>query len=160
MIPTKTRRGFLATTACSGACLLASAVVSKGEEASKAEGQRTTLDFESLAYCTADCSPERCPFHKASLADDREFKAQVAAKWQKKLGRSVPLEEVFCFGCKVPPAKQGHGVKTCTVRACVVERKLVSCAHCPELATCQRELWTNYQDFRAKVLEIQKQVLG
>jgi hypothetical protein len=145
MIPTKTRRGFLATTACSGVCLLTSAVVSRGEEG-------------SLAYCTADCSPDRCPFHKASLADDREFKAQVAARWQKKLGRSIPLEEVFCFGCKVPPARQGHGVKSCTVRACVVERKLASCVQCPDLATCQKELWINYPDFKKKVLEIQKRV--
>jgi hypothetical protein len=159
-MPTKTRRGFLATTACSGACLLASAAGARGEERSKAEGPRGAPDLEALAYCSADCRPERCPFHKASLADDREFKSQVAARWQKKLGRSVPLDEVFCFGCRVPPAKQGHGVKTCTVRACVVERKLVSCVRCPELATCQKELWTNYPDFRAKVLEIRRQVRG
>jgi hypothetical protein len=160
MIPAKTRRDFLATTACSGACLLASAVASGAQEGAKPGGRGEARDLDSLSYCCAECTPERCPFFKATLTDDREFKLKVAAGWQKKFGRSFSPEEVFCFGCKAPLEKRNHGVRACTVRACVVDKNLASCAHCRDLTTCQKELWINYPKLREKALEIQKQVLG
>ncbi len=157
MMSTHSRRGFLATSACSCACLLAARAVSSQPEDQPGQPK---LDFDTLAYCCAVCTPEACPLYKASLSDDLEFKKKVAARWEVKLGRPVAPEEVFCFGCKVAPARQGPGVRACTVRPCVLERTRVSCAHCRELASCRKELWINYPDFREKVLKIQKNVLG
>ncbi len=160
----KTRRDFLTTTACSGVCLLACHALARGEERPKDEAapgpKPTTPDFGALAYCLAECTPESCPLLKATLADDREIKARVAERWQQKLGRRVAPEEVFCYGCKTPLEKQGPGIRACTVRPCVLERKLVSCAHCRELASCQKELWLNYPEHRKRVLAVQRQILG
>ncbi len=159
MTSTNTRRGFLATSAGSCACLLAPRVLSSEPE-DKPGADQPKPDFATLAYCCAVCTPERCPLYKASLLDDLEFKKKIAARWEVKLGRRVAPEEVFCFGCKAEPARQGPGVRACSVRPCVLERKVVSCAHCRELASCKKELWINYPDFRARVLRIQKDLLG
>ena len=125
-----------------------------------AGGRGEAPDFEKLTYCCYECKPEQCPLLKASLANDLQVKQEFAAKWREKYGREFTAEEVFCFGCKVEPARQGYAVRSCDVRACVLEKKLVSCAHCRELADCKRALWLNYPDFRKAVLEIQKRVLG
>ena len=158
MTRSETRRRFLTTATCSGGCLLAPALARRGLFG--AEGDTKPYDFDKLTYCCYECKPEQCPLLKASLANDAEGKKEIIAKWREKYGRDFTPDEVFCFGCKVEPARQGFAVRNCDVRACVVEKKLVSCAHCRELADCKRQLWVNYPKFREKVLEIQKQVLA
>ncbi len=158
---TRSRRSFLETTTLCGGCLLAAGLASRAAaEETAAPAESKAPDFEKLTYCCYECDPKQCPLLKASLANDLEVKKEFAGKWKDRYGRDFTPEEVFCFGCKVEPARQGYAVRNCDVRACVLERKLVSCAHCPELAGCQRRLWVNYPKFREHVLGIQRQVLG
>jgi hypothetical protein len=154
------RREFLGAAACTGSCLLLGSFVPRaGAAPAKAEGEKT-YDFDTLAYCCYECRPERCPIGKASLSNDLEEKKKIAVKWREKHGREFSAEEVFCFGCKVEPAKMGFNVKSCDVRACVLAKGIVSCAHCRDLEDCRRSLWINYPKFRDHVLAIQKNVLG
>jgi hypothetical protein len=154
----RTRRTFLGSAACTGGCaLLASATASlHGAE----EAPKKTHDFEKLTFCCFECRPELCPLLEASLGNDLEYKKKEAEEWRKKYKRTFAVDEVFCFGCKTEFEKQGANIKACTVRACVVGKGLVSCAHCRDLAACQQSLWVNYPKFRERVLGIQKDVLG
>jgi hypothetical protein len=151
------RRGFLGAGVVGGSCVVLCplARLARGADADEADPPPEKLpDFDQLTYCCFECTPEMCPLLKASLENDLEFKREQAAKWKKKYGRDFSLDEVFCFGCKVEPARQGEGVKRCSARVCVIERGLTSCAHCAELPTCQRNLWVDYPAFRKHVLGI------
>jgi hypothetical protein len=153
------RRTFLGTAACAGGCALLGALA-KGADGEGQAPPKKSYDFDKLTYCCFACKPEQCPLLKASLNNDPEGKKQTAAEWREKYKREFKPEEVFCFGCKVEPVRLGFNVKNCDVRACVIGKGLVSCAHCRELATCQKALWVNYPKFREHVLGVQKDVLG
>jgi hypothetical protein len=147
-----TRRQFLQVGGACGVCALCGGLARAGETGE--------YDFEKLTYCCFECDPEKCPTLKATLEDDVEYKEKTAVEWSKRYEREVSADEVFCYGCRVPEDKMSLLVKRCDVRQCVLDKGLVSCAHCPDLATCQRNLWTSFPDFRKRVLEIQKKVLA
>jgi hypothetical protein len=158
MIKTLSRRDFLGAAGCAGGCALLSSAAARVHGAQ--EASKKTYDFDKLTYCCYECKPEACPLLKASLGNDLEFKRKQAAQWSEKYKREFSPNEVFCFGCKVEAAKLGANVKACSVRACVIGKGLVSCAHCRELTTCKQPLWISYPKFRERVLGIQKDVLG
>jgi hypothetical protein len=133
MIRIQNRREFMEATACTGGCLLLGPLASRAG-ADSGGAQKKTYDFSKLTYCCYECKPDQCPLLKASLANDLEYKKKEAAKWRERYRREFTLDEVFCLGCKVEPAKQAYNIKACDVRSCVIEKGLVSCAHCRELA--------------------------
>ncbi len=153
------RRDFLGTAACAGCCALLSSLTAPARGAESA-GEKKAHDFDKLAYCCYECDRKRCSLLEASLTDDLEAKRKRAAFWREKLGREFTPAEVFCFGCKAEPERLGFNVKSCDVRQCVLEKKLISCAHCRALTDCSRKLWVDYPKFREQVLAIQKDVLG
>ncbi|MBN1925240.1 MAG: T9SS type A sorting domain-containing protein [Prolixibacteraceae bacterium] len=69
---------------------------------------------------------------------------------------SLPCSyEAACPGCR---SDQPYGqLDACTVRICVQEKGLPSCAHCADLATCNKKLWVNYPGQRTFALQKQKQ---
>lgn len=56
-----------------------------------------------------------------------------------------------CGGCRA------NNSLTCTTRACAIAKGLLSCAHCSELANCNKELWINYPGQRQFALAKQKE---
>jgi hypothetical protein len=158
MTKIQNRREFIGA-ACGAGCLALCASGLRAETPS-GEGEKKKHDFAKLTYCCFECREDRCPLLKATLSNEVELKQREAAKWRERYGREFAADEVFCYGCKVEPAKQAYNTKACDVRACVIKKGLVSCAHCRELVECQRKLWVNYPKFREAVLAIQKDVLG
>jgi hypothetical protein len=145
----------------------------RGDEAAAGTGAAVPAlpDFSRLTYCCYECTPEQCPTLKATLANDtaakakqlevwRDKQADKVAAWEKEKGRAMTVEDVFCYGCKEEGARLSPVAAQCTARACVIERKLVSCAHCDELETCQKELWVSFPKFRTHVLGIRKALLA
>ncbi len=62
--------------------------------------------------------------------------------------------DTACVGCR----DDNTGARlTCTVRNCVIEKGLPSCAHCDKLATCDKELYVNYPGQRNYALNKQTQ---
>jgi hypothetical protein len=157
MSPLQNRRDFLGTAACTGSCMLLACFTARTLGADATADAKKTYDFDKLTYCCFECDRTQCPLLEASLSNDLEAKKKQAAVWREKFGREFSPEEVFCFGCKVEPARQGFAVKHCDARQCVIDKKLISCAHCPELKDCARKLWANYPKFREHVLAIQKE---
>ena len=48
----------------------------------------------------------------------------------------------------------------CTVLQCCVERKFDSCVQCQKLASCDKELWKNWPDFRKQMEKLQQAYLS
>ena len=172
MVSRDDRRRFLGATFCAGGCALVGPLATRLTGAEQAPKPKI-LDFRKLTCCCYECKPEVCQLLKASLSNEErhqlspaqlrtleEGKKKAQANWRERFKREFSTDEVFCFGCKAEPAKLGYAVKACDVRACVIGKGLVSCAHCRELADCQRQLWVNYPKFREHVLGLQKQALG
>jgi hypothetical protein len=152
------RREFIEAGTLTSGCVLLGCLASRVRAAD--ETPKKSYDFDELTYCCYECKAEQCPLLEASLGNDLEYKKGEAAKWREKYQREFSFDEVFCFGCKVESGRLGFNVKSCVVRACVLGKGLVSCAHCGELAACQKPLWTNYPKFREQVLGIQKDIRG
>ena len=172
MTTTTSRRGFLEAAGVAGGCLVLCPLLRDDEAVAGAATSTSALpDFSKLTYCCFECKPEQCPTLKATLANDpagkakqleqwREKQPAKVAAWEKAKGRAMTADDVFCHGCREEGDRLGPVAQGCTTRACVIERKLVSCAHCDELETCQKELWVNYPKFREQVLGIRKALLA
>jgi hypothetical protein len=77
-------------------------------------------------------------------------------KIEETYGLEFDEEQAICYGCKELDKPEGVVLKKCDVRPCAREKKLDSCIECDDLATCDKELWTRFPDFRQKVLEMQE----
>ncbi len=161
------RRAFLQAGVLAGGCLAFCPLLVRGAEDddAKAQGDRQEKDKdkdknkkteqyvfdETMAYCCAQCT-ERCPF----LSRDPEVRRQKAADLTKKLGREITPEQLTCSRCRVDDSRVFANVRACPIRKCVLDQKLLSCAHCVELPTCARA----NQLTRERALTIQRVVLG
>jgi hypothetical protein len=56
-----------------------------------------------------------------------------------------------CGGCRTDETLN------CTVKDCAIEKEMPSCAHCSELADCDKDLWINYPGQRQYALNKQKE---
>lgn len=61
-----------------------------------------------------------------------------------------------CGGCRSenPTAPFAQG---CSVRICAIEKEIISCGLCIELATCDKSLWATYPSMREAALNYQSQ---
>jgi len=85
-----------------------------------------------LAACGLHC--DECEAYIATQTHDRERALRVAEKWGKEFGDGTPfpVESTVCDGCLTESARRGGYCGQCAVRACAIERKLPSCAHCDD----------------------------
>jgi hypothetical protein len=148
------RREFLEASVLAGGCLALCPLLARageGETAARDERERYVFD-ETMAYCCAECTPEKCAF----LSHDPEIKRQKALELSQKLGREITPEQVTCSRCRVAEEQAFPGIQGCPIRKCVLEKKVLSCAHCEELTTCTR---ANHLTLE-RALTIQRVVLG
>jgi hypothetical protein len=139
----------------SAGCVLCAFPLLAEEEKKKEDA---LLDLSQYTYCGYQCKPD-CPLLKATLENDIEAKKKVYEEWKMKerYGFDFDPEKVVCWGCKVEEKKIGYIVKQCPVRSCAVEKKLESCIQCPDLKTCDQELWKNFPKFKENVIKMQEQ---
>jgi hypothetical protein len=160
MMDCASRREFLKQCAqlASAGCVLCSIPLFAEEETAKGAAP---LDLTEYTYCGFRCEPD-CPLFKATKENDIDAKKKVYEEWKMKesSGLDFDPEIVSCWGCKVKEEKMSLIVKKCTIRPCAIRRKLESCIQCPDLKTCDQELWKNFPDFKKKVEEMQKQYLS
>ncbi len=113
-------------------------------------------DPKKMNYCGYTCTPE-CPLYQATTENNSELKKKAydAFKMKEKFGVEFDPDKIFCWGCKTDKPL-GMSVTSCTVRKCALEKKYDACIQCPDLVTCNKELWTSYPKFKEKVIEMQK----
>ena len=87
--------------------------------------------YEMISYCGLDCSA--CPAYLATQADDMDALARVAVEWGEQFGIKITPESILCDSCKTGEGARRSGYcSTCGVRACAVEREVITCAHCDD----------------------------
>jgi hypothetical protein len=147
------RREFIESGAVAGGCLLLLCPLLARRGAAKAQPTPEAYVFdETMGYCCAECTPAKCKW----LSDDMEFKSAKARELSEKYGKKIAPEEITCSRCRIPANRTPAAIKGCPTRACVIERNLLSCAHCRELPECKRANPVT----RARALAIQRVVLG
>lgn len=156
------RREFIRQVTCAGICccfLLHRKKVSSMKDIFHIKDEEKP-DPEKLCYCGYVC-PEDCPFLKGTLDNDVELKKEAYTSWQIKERFDVEFdpEKIFCYGCKSEGKPEGIVLTNCTVRSCVISKKLDCCIECDNLTECTEDLWTRFPEFRKSVIEMQKKYL-
>ena len=138
------RRKLLRAGACAG---LGLALGSSGLSCcprcvSESQAVRLTDDeYAMFGYCCIECN--KCDAYVATRNNDDELRAKVAKQWKMK------AEEVNCNGCK-----SGKALFNCEAKECAVKKRLPTCAHCREFASCDKEFWARSKDLKQKVREM------
>lgn len=157
------RREFLkkGSQACVACCFLCFGSESKAISKYVFNNFAEPIDPKNLNYCGYKCPPD-CPFLQASEKNDTELKKEVYEKWQLKERYNIEFEpdRIFCFGCKNKEKPEGVELLNCTVRQCVISKKLDCCVECHDLSGCQKELWSRFPEFKKQVIEMQKQYMA
>jgi len=83
-----------------------------------------------IAYCGLVCS--ECPAYVATQADDSEALQRVAAEWGKETNTPLTAADCLCDGCLSDSDRLFGYCSKCKMRACAMERGMVTCAHCDD----------------------------
>jgi hypothetical protein len=154
------RREFLKSCSQAGLCcgFLLCSLNSRAEEEDTEipKEKKEPPDPEKLTYCGHQCNM-KCDLYKATVENDLELKKKVHKEWQFKEQHGVDFDAdiVFCHGCKVEDKPKNLILNKCTVRKCVIEKKLASCIQCKALKKCDQELWTRFPKFKEHIEKIQ-----
>jgi len=93
-----------------------------------------------VAYCGLTC--QGCPIYWATWEEDLEkqykMRIAIARLGQEHYGVEMLPEEITdCDGCRTENGRLYPGCMKCEIRACARERKVETCAHCPDYA-CEK----------------------
>jgi hypothetical protein len=95
---------------------------------------------EMAAYCGLTC--QGCPIYWATREDDpekkRKMRVAIAQLGKEHYGVDMRPEEITdCDGCRSEDDRLYPGCKKCEIRTCAKQRKVETCAHCPDYA-CEK----------------------
>jgi len=82
-----------------------------------------------IAYCGLYCN--KCGVFIATQKNDLEEKKRIAERWTKSLNTSFKPEDITCDGC-FSKRLSAWCTRICKIRPCAEEKKVKTCAHCPE----------------------------
>jgi hypothetical protein len=88
-----------------------------------------------LAYCGIDCGA--CPAYVATQNNDDALRAETARKWSALYKAERKVEDINCDGCLGDSGRLFVYCGACEVRKCALERKVATCAVCPDYS-CPR----------------------
>lgn len=83
-----------------------------------------------IAYCGLNCS--KCEARAATLENNDDKRAEVAAKWTKIYKTDISPEQINCTGCKDDGVKFFFCERMCEIRKCCRSRKIENCAACDD----------------------------
>jgi hypothetical protein len=114
-------------------------------------------DLKSFTYCGYKCTVQ-CNLYRATIENNNELKKKAFEefKFKEKYNVDFDADRVFCYGCKPKDKPLSVNVSACTVRKCVLEKGYDCCIECKGLTACDKELWKDFPQFKAKVIEMQK----
>ncbi len=89
-----------------------------------------------LSPCGLDCLA--CPALIATRNNDMEALGRLVVEWERQFGFKGKPEDARCTGCLSEGVKIGHCAE-CAMRLCALQRKLATCADCPDYG-CAKNL--------------------
>ncbi len=90
---------------------------------------------KKTAMCGLTCS--ECEAFLAAQNNDNELRKKIAVKWEAEYHQPIKPEDINCVGCTTLEGAHISYCGLCEIRACGLQRKLSTCAACPEYA-CQK----------------------
>ena len=87
-----------------------------------------------IGCCGLDC--EKCDARIATATNDHVLREKTAALWSKLNGVPITPEMIHCTGCRVAGAKTPFCDSLCSIRSCVRDKGLGTCAECPQMSAC------------------------
>ena len=103
----------------------------KGDEVKKEEGKKEKI----IAKCGLVCS--ECPAYIATQKNDDALRAETAKKWSEMFKADIKASDINCDGCQSESPRLFNYCATCEIRKCAREKKVSTCAACPEYS-CQK----------------------
>ncbi len=116
----------------------------KGQEGQK-EGE---TEKKIIAKCGITCS--ECPAYIATQKNDDALRAETARKWSEMFKADIKAADINCDGCQSDGPRLFNYCASCQIRKCAREKKVATCAACPEYS-CQK-----LDEFLAQVPEARK----
>ncbi len=104
----------------------------KGDEVKKEEKKE---EKKMIAKCGLVCT--ECPAYIATQKDDDALRAETAKKWSEMFKADIKAENINCDGCQSEGPRLFHHCNECEFRKCAREKKVSTCAACPEYA-CEK----------------------
>jgi hypothetical protein len=121
----------------------------KGDDVKKEEGKKGE---KMIAKCGLVCS--ECPAYIATQKNDDALRAETAKKWSEMFKADIKPADINCDGCQSESARLFSYCQTCEIRKCAREKKVETCADCPEYS-CEK-----LDAFLAQVPEARKVLEG
>ena len=90
---------------------------------------------DMTAICGLDCGS--CEARLATVRNDDELRAKVAADWSKLNGVDITPDMIRCEGCRGEGVKSVYCEALCPIRQCAIKKGKKSCGFCSELQSCK-----------------------
>lgn len=92
-----------------------------------------------IAYCGLNCA--ECPAYLATQSGDPAALEHVAAEWRVAFNApEITAAGIICDGCLATIGGRLAGYcGMCEIRACALERNMVTCAFCPDYGCARLE---------------------
>lgn len=88
-----------------------------------------------IGCCGLDC--EKCDAEIATITNDNALREKTAALWTKLNGVTVTPEMINCTGCRTDGVKTPFCDSLCSIRKCVREKGIETCADCAKMDGCR-----------------------
>lgn len=88
-----------------------------------------------IACCGLDC--KECDARIATITNDDVLREKTAALWTKLNGVRITPEMINCTGCRTEGVKTPFCDSLCSIRNCVREKRLDTCADCAKMDGCE-----------------------
>jgi hypothetical protein len=105
----------------------------KGAEVKKETDKEK--EKKMIAKCGIVCS--ECPAYVATQKNDDTLRAETARKWSEMFKFDIKAADINCDGCSSDTGRLFNYCNVCEIRKCANEKKLATCAACPEYS-CQK----------------------
>jgi hypothetical protein len=90
---------------------------------------------EMISFCGLLC--HECGALIATLNDDDQKRAEVAAQWTKEFHKEFKPEDINCFGCLSEDKPVFGYCQICKIRSCARAKSVINCAYCDDYACDQ-----------------------
>jgi hypothetical protein len=109
------------------------------------------MESKIISYCGITCS--ECDAYIATQAKDTAELERVAAAWREEYKADFSAAAIMCDGCTATEQPLCSHCSECGVRACAIDRGVISCAYCEDYGCETIEGFLSHASGLRQVLE-------
>lgn len=96
--------------------------------------ERCKKSSQLMGCCGLDCG--KCDARIATVTNNGALRKKTAALWTKLNGVTIKPEMINCTGCRMEGSKAPFCDGLCSIRKCVRQKGLKTCADCSQIDLC------------------------